>query len=173
MSETVAVEAHDTCVTHKSSSCSRNYTSKKTTTITVRIPVWLHKRLNEKGIVNISGFVRKLIIMETEGELSREEEIEAQLERLKEEMEKLQNYHSTLLKHGSYAREYVEKLKDGTIETHRPFHYSKPRQLALSKEEQELVSEAVKLREELNEQYKEKLREWLALKRESLKKGEK
>ncbi|MEM3601348.1 MAG: hypothetical protein QXN87_01590 [Candidatus Bathyarchaeia archaeon] len=167
VSGTIAVEAHNSCMTHESSSGSRNY-GNKTTTITIRIPVWLYERLKKKGILNISNFVRKLLVMEIEGEQSREEELESQLENLKIEMEKLQNYHSTLLKHGSYAKEYLEKLKDGTMITHKPFSYSKPGQLALSKEEQELVDETVKIREELAKQYGKKLKELLTLKRSRL-----
>ncbi|MEM3773460.1 MAG: hypothetical protein QXX92_00440 [Candidatus Bathyarchaeia archaeon] len=171
MSGTIAVEEHSKCVTYNvSSSRSRNYRN-KTVTITVRVPVWLYERLKEKGIYNISKFVRKLLLVEIEGKLTREQELEAELEQLTEEMDKLQKHHSTLLKHGSYAKIYVENLKDGTIVTHNPFRFSKPGQLALSKEEKELVDEAVKLREELNKQYKEKLREWLALKEESIKKN--
>lgn len=172
MSGTITVEAHDSCGTYdESSSRSRNYRN-KTLTVSVRIPVWLYERLKEKRISNISKFVRKLLLIEIEDcKLTREEELEAELEQLKEEMDKLQKHHSTLLKHGSYAKEYLENLKDGTIVTHKPFRYSKPGQLALSKEEQELVDETVKLREELNKQYKEKLREWLALKKESIKKN--
>ncbi|MEM2741975.1 MAG: hypothetical protein QXD95_07495 [Nitrososphaeria archaeon] len=169
MSGTIAVEEHNSCVTYNNR--SRNYRN-KTVTITVRIPVWLYERLKEKGISNISKFVRKLLLIEIEGcKLTREEELEAELEQLKEEMDKLQEYHSSLLKHGSYAKDYLEKLKDGTTVTHNPFRFSKPGQFTLSKEEKELVDKAVKLREELNKQYKEKLREWLALKEESIKKN--
>lgn len=171
MSGTIAVEEHSKCGTYdESSSRSRNYRN-KTVTISVRIPFWLYEKLKKKGILNISNFIRKLLIMEIESELSKEEELEAQLENLKLEMEKLQNHHSTLLKHGSYAKDYLEKLKDGTIVTHKPFRFSKPGQLALSKEEKELVDKAVKLREELNKKYTEKFREWLALKEESIKKN--
>ncbi|MEM3573724.1 MAG: hypothetical protein QXJ62_05820 [Nitrososphaeria archaeon] len=171
MSGTIAVEAHNSCVTYNESSSRRNYRN-KTVTITVRIPVWLYERLKEKRISNISKFVRRLLLIEIEGcKLTREEELEAELEQLKEEMDRFQDYHSTLLKHGSYARDYLEKLKDGNIVTHKPFHYSKPGQLALSKEEQELVDETVKIREKLAKQYGKKLKELLTLKKSHLKNG--
>ncbi len=87
-------------------------------------------------------------------------------------MDKLQEYHSTLLRHGSYAKQYLDRLKDGIIVTHKPFQYSKSGQLALTKEEQQLVDETVKLREELAKQYAEKLGELLSLKKEYIKKVE-
>jgi len=136
----------------------------KTITVSIRIPFWLYKRLKEKEITNISNFIRKLLLMEIGGSLTREEELEAQLEYLKTEMEKLQNYHSTLLKHGSYAKDYLEKLKDRNIVTHKPFRYCKPENPVLSKEEQELVDETIRLREQLANQYGEKLKELLMLK---------
>lgn len=163
MSETLTVEQHNNCVTHYSSSSSGNLKN-KTVTISVRIPSWLYKRFKEKGVSNISSFVRKLLLMEVETDLTREEELEAQLENLKSEMEKLQHHHTTLLKHGSYAKDYLEKLKDGNIVTHKPFRYSKPSNPTLSKEELELVDETVKLRERLSKQYREKLSMLLKLK---------
>lgn len=170
MSGTIAVEAYNSCcVTYDGSSGSRKYS--KSVSISIRIPFWLYKKLKEKGVSNFSKFIRKLILMDIGGELTKEEELETELEQLKEEMDKLQKYHSTLLRHGSYAKDYLEKLKDGSIVTHKPFHYFKPGQLALSKEEQELVDQAVKLREELNKKYKEKFREWLLIKKESIKKN--
>lgn len=164
MSGTIAVEEHSQCVTHKSSSGSRDYRS-KTTTITIRIPVWLYERLKEKGILNVSNFVRRLLIMEIEGNLTKEAEIEAELEQLKTEMGKLQNYHSTLLKHGSYAKDYKEKLKDAFIVSHKPFHYSKTHSPSVRIEEIQLVEETVELREKLSKQYREKLKELLELKK--------
>ncbi len=80
MSSTIAVEEHSSCVTHKSSS-SRNYS--KTVVISIRMPLWLYDRLKERGISNLSEFIRKLLLMEVEGELTKEEGLEAELEQLK------------------------------------------------------------------------------------------
>jgi hypothetical protein len=165
MSGTLAVEEHNQCVTHESSSCSSD---NRTTTITIRIPLWLLQRLKEKGVSNISKFARKLMLQEVEGELTKEEEIEYQLDVLREEMTKLHNYHKTLLAHGSYAKDYLEKLKDGNVVTHKPFSYSKSQNLTLSREELELVEETVKLREKLSNQYCEKLKELLKLKKKDM-----
>jgi hypothetical protein len=153
-------------VTHNSSSCSSD---NRTTTITIRIPLWLLQRLKEKGVSNISNFARKLMLQEVEGELTKEEELEYQLSMLREEMTKLHNYHKTLLAHGSYAKDYLEKLKDGNIVTHKPFQYSKSQYPTLSKDELELVDETVELREELSKQYREELKELLLLKKKRYK----
>jgi hypothetical protein len=161
MSGTLAVEEHNQCVTHES---SRSRINNKSITISIRIPFWLLQRLKEKGVSNVSNFARKLMLQEVESELTKEEELEYELQMLKEEMTKLHKYHKTLLTHGSYAKDYIEKLKDGNIVTHKPFYYSKPSNLTLSKEELELVDETVKLRQRLTKQYCEKLSMLLKLK---------
>ena len=163
MGQTTVTEEYKECVTHNSSSCSND---DRTTTISIRIPLWLLQRLKEKGVSNISNFARKLMLQEVEGELAKEQELEYQLNMLREEMKTLHNHHKTLLTHGSYAKDYLEKLKDGNIVTHGSFHYSKSQSPTLSQEELELVDETIRMREELSKQYQQKLKELLRLKAE-------
>jgi len=165
VSETIGVEKQIKCVTHNNSRCSSN----ETITMSIRIPTWLLQKIKEKGTSNISHFVRKLLLKEVECPSTTEEELEYELQRLKKEMEDLQDYHKTLLKHGSYAKDYLEKLKDGITVTHNPFNYSKALSPTLSQEEIGLVDETVKIREELAKQYCGKLKELLKLKREKYK----
>lgn len=153
------------CVTHDNSSGGSGIYDNKTVTISIRIPAWLYDKLKRKGVLNISQFIRKLVEREIEGELDEEERLEADLNDLKVEMERLQEYHSTLLKHGSYAQNYLEKLKDGNIVSHRPFYYSKHSQPTLSGNEQALVTETIRLREQLAKIYAEKLQRLLELKK--------
>jgi hypothetical protein len=158
------------CVTDSTSSCSsrKQARDERTTTVTVRVQIWLLQKLREKGIANTSRFIRKLLTREIEAELTKEEKLETELDELKYEMKGLQDYHKTLLAHGSYAKDYMNKLKDGINVSHSPFTYSKEQQPSISREELEIVKETVSMREELNTKYREKLRELLKLKRERL-----
>ncbi|MCS7115724.1 MAG: hypothetical protein N0A00_10100 [Candidatus Bathyarchaeota archaeon] len=167
MSGTVTVEENSSCVTYTNSGGRSSKHRNKTLTVSIRLPVWLYEELKAKGTSNISGFIRTLLARQLNVGSSEEERLEAELNELEAEMEKLQKYHSTLLKHGSYAQDYLEKLKDGNIVTHNPFKYSKPGQIPLSREEQKLVEETIKLREELSKVYAEKLRKLLELKRKN------
>jgi hypothetical protein len=154
-------------VTHNNSSSSRRpKTHNRTATISIRVHVWVLERLREKGITNVSNLVRKLLVKEVEGELTREERLMADLNELRSEMKGLQDLHKTLLAHGSYAKDYLNKLKDGTYVSHRPFKFSKEQNPSISQEEMELVDGTVELREALAKQYREKLRELLTLKKE-------
>jgi hypothetical protein len=171
VSETMAIEEHTTCVTHESSSCSR-YGS-KTTTITIRVPLWLFQKLKEKGVQDISRFVRQFLVREIHSGFSEEEGLEYELQTLKDEMSNLQEHHTTLLKHGSYAKDYLNKLKDGVSVTHKPFTYSKAQTPTLSQEEIGLVNETVNLREELARQYCSKLKQLLEVKKQRYRFGRK
>jgi len=165
MTETRTVEEQSTCVTYRDSSCS-SYFDNKTTPISIRLPLWLLQKLKEKGISNLSRYVKLLLIENIQGELSIEEKLDYELDSLKGEMAKLQDYNSTLLKHGSYAKDYYNKLKRGVSVTHRPFNFSKEQVPTLSQEELACVEETVNMREALNKQYREKLNQALKLKRE-------
>lgn len=167
MSENVQVEKLIPCVTYNNSSSSRrSSTDNRKATMSIRVNVWVLERLREKGITNTSNLVRKLLVKEVEGELTREERLIADLEVLKGEMKELQGLQKTLLAHGSYAKDYLNKLKDRTYVSHKPFKFSKEQSPSISQEEMELVNETVELREALAKQYSEKFRELLKLKKE-------
>jgi hypothetical protein len=167
MSEDVQVEKLIPCVTYNNSSSSRrSSTDNRKATISVRVHVWVLERLREKGITSISNLVRELLIKEVESELTREEKLMADLEWLTGEMKELQDLHKTLLVHGSYAKDYLNKLKDGTYVSHKPFKFSKEQSPSISQEEMELVNGTIELREALAKQYSEKLGELLKLKKE-------
>lgn len=168
MSETVAAEEYGKCVTYGSSSSSNRIYEHKSVTISVRIPAWLYDKLKSRGKLNMSKIIRQLLLKATDGELTEEEELETKLDQLKEEMDKLQRYNSTLLKHGSYAKEYQESLKDKTCVTHNPFTYHKPTQQTLTQQEQRLVDETVRLRGCLAKQYAETLDKLLQIKSQKL-----
>jgi len=141
----------------------RSRSRNKSTTISVRVPVWLYEKLREK-VQNISQFVRKLLILELEGELT-EEELEAKLNFLREEMDKLQEYKNTALKHGSYAEEYLNDLKDKQMVSHNPFYYSKKSTPTLKPEEQNIVEETTRLRNLLAQEYQQTLKRLIEIKR--------
>jgi hypothetical protein len=122
--------------------------------------------MKEKGVADFSKFIRQLLINEVHDELPAEEKLECELQQLQEEMKSLQKHHKTLLAHGTYAKDYLMKLKDGITVTHKPFNYSKAQIPNISPEEMELVVETVQQREDLAKKYREKLRELLKLKRE-------
>ena len=103
--------------------------------------------------------------MELEGELNEEEELEAKLDLLREEMDKLQEYKDTALKHGSYARGYLNDLKDKQIVSHEPFYYSKKSIPTLKPEEQNIVEEATRLRNLLAQEYLQTLKRLIEIKR--------
>jgi len=142
----------------------RSRSRDKSTTISVRVPRWLYEKLTQK-VQNISQFVRKLLILELEGELTEEEQLEAKLDLLREEMDKLQEYKDTALKHGSYAKEYLNDLKDKQMVSHNPFYYSKKSTPTLKPEEQNIVEETTRLRNLLAQKYQQTLKRLIEIKR--------
>ena len=122
--------------------------------------------MKEKGVEDFSKFIRQLLINEVQDELSAEEKLECELQRLREEMASLHKHHKTLLAHGTYAKDYLMKLKDGNVVSHKPFNYSKAQIANITPEEMELVVETVRLREELAKEYRQRFKELLKLKRE-------
>lgn len=87
MSDTEAARKPMACVTYSNSSCSRIPSAyNKKASISARVHVWVLDKLREKGITNVSHLVNKLLVKEVEGELTKEERLMADLERLKGEM---------------------------------------------------------------------------------------
>ena len=132
----------------------------------MRLPVGVMMVLRET-VPNISGFVRGLvvdglqrlpIVFEVE-----EYQLEVQVTQLTGELEKVHHWQKLLLKHGSYAEAYLEKLKGGWVMDRRPFHVPEPPPL-IKPEELVTVEDIVKYREKLAKQLIGLLNRLMALK---------
>jgi predicted CopG family antitoxin len=134
--------------------------SSDTTTISVRLDnAWFHKLKQKSGTATLSDYIRKLIFENLKQELSRKETIEFELEQLKAEMRKWHDYQKTLLKHGSYAQKYLEKIHDSQSVTHPPF--TQHRGSIIKPDEMNDLDRIVLKREELNKKFHELLKELL------------
>ena len=94
-----------------------------------RLPFEVYVLLRE-CVPNISGFLRKLVFdsLEKLTVVFEFEELGLELEisRLNEELEKVHRWQKLLLKHGSYAEAYLEKLKGGHVIDRKPFYVPQP-----------------------------------------------
>jgi serine/threonine protein kinase HipA of HipAB toxin-antitoxin module len=134
--------------------------SSDTTTISVRLEnAWFHKLKQKAGTTTLSDYIRKLIFENLKQELTRKEVIEFQLEELKLEMKRWHDYQKTLLKHGSYAQKYLEKIHDQQTVTHPPF--SQHRGSIIKPEEFHDLDRIILKREELNKEFHKLLKELL------------
>ena len=125
--------------------------SRALATVSFRLPVGVYGLL--RGCVpNVSGFLRGLVYSSLERlpvYLEFEEvKLEVEVTRLTEELEKVHRWQKLLLKHGSYAEAYLEKLKGGIVVDRKPFHVREPPPF-VKPEELVTVSDIVKYREKL------------------------
>jgi hypothetical protein len=97
--------------------------------ISVRLPVGVCSVLRD-SVPNVSSFVRELtyealerlpVVFEME-----EYRLEVEVARISEELEKVHRWQKLLLKHGSYAEAYLEKLKGGHVVDRKPFYVPEP-----------------------------------------------
>lgn len=136
------------------------------TTVSFRLPIGVYRVLKE-SVPNVSGFIRGLtydalerlpVVFEME-----EYRLEVDVARLTEELEKVHRWQKLLLKHGSYAEAYLEKLKGGIVVDRSPYHVREPPPF-VKPEELVTVSDIVKYREELAKQLVGLLNRLMALK---------
>ena len=87
-------------------------------------------RLLKSSVPNVSGFLRKVVYEAVERlpvYFSMEEfQLEVEIARLTDELQKVHRWQSLLLKHGSYAQAYLEKLKGGWVQDRKPFYEREP-----------------------------------------------
>jgi hypothetical protein len=77
--------------------------------------------------------------------------LEVEVARINEELEKVHRWQKLLLKHGSYAEAYLEKLKGGIVRDSKPFYVPEPPPF-VKPEELVTVSDIVAYRETLAKQ---------------------
>lgn len=130
------------------------------------MPIGVYVVLRE-CVPNVSGFMRRLVIdgLEKLPVVFEMEEykLEIQVAHLTAELEKVHHWQKLLLKHGSYAEAYLEKLKGGWVMDRRPFHVPEPPPL-IKPEELVTVEDIVKYREKLAKQLIGLLNRLMALK---------
>ena len=128
--------------------------SRALTTVSFRLPVGVHVLLKE-NVPNVSGFLRSVVyssLKKLPVYLEFEEvKLEVEVTRVTEELEKVHRWQKLLLKHGSYAEAYLEKLKGGKVTDRSPFYLPKPPP-SIKPEELVTVSDIVKYREKLAKQ---------------------
>lgn len=134
--------------------------------ISVRLPVGVYGVLKE-SVPNVSSFIRELtfdalerlpVVFEFE-----EYRLEVEVARINGELEKVHRWQRLLLKHGSYAQAYLEKLKGGIVVDRSPFYVREPPP-SVKPEELVTVSDIVKYREKLAKQLVGLLNRLMALK---------
>jgi len=139
--------------------------------INFRVPFVVYRVLRG-SVPNLSAFLRGLVFeaLERLPTWLRLEEfrLEVEVAQLCEELEKLQRWGAMLLKHGSYAKAYLDEVKgQGVILDRKPFylqpgqHYRPP----AKPEEILTLEELVKLREKLSIQLNQLLRRLIQLKK--------
>jgi len=116
-----------------------------------RLPVEVYVLLKE-CVPNVSEFLRKLVLdaLEKLPVYFEMEEFRLELEvaRLTEELEKVHRWQKLVLKHGSYAEAYLQKLKGGIVRDRKPHFLPEPPPF-VKPEELVTVSDIVKYRETL------------------------
>ncbi len=119
--------------------------------VSFRLPVGVAVLLSEH-IPNISLFLRTLVYDALEKlpvYLEMEEfRLELEVTRLAEELEKVHRWQKLVLKHGSYAEAYLQKLKGGIVRD-RKLHFLPEPPPFVKPEELVTVSDIVKYREAL------------------------
>ncbi|MEM3824240.1 MAG: hypothetical protein QXH87_04830 [Candidatus Bathyarchaeia archaeon] len=122
-------------------------------------------------VPNVSMFLRRLVydaverlptIFECE-----ELRLEVEVAMLCDELRRVHGYQTALLKHGSYAKSYLEKLRGGVIVDRKPFHIREPLP-EISKQELETVQQVVEYRELLAQKLNLKLKRLMELKKANL-----
>ena len=148
-----------TCGNTTSSSTSRSvkrYTplrrrSGRAKIVGFRLPEEVYVLLKE-CVPNVSGFLRKLVFDALERLhvyfVMEEFQIEIEVACLTEELEKVHRWQKLVLKHGSYAEAYLQKLKGGIVRDRKPHFLPEPPPF-VKPEELVTVSDIVKYREAL------------------------
>jgi hypothetical protein len=115
------------------------------------LPVEVHVLLKE-CVPNVSEFLRKLVLDVLEKlpvYFEMEEfQLEVDVARLTDELEKVHRWQKLVLKHGSYAEAYLKELKGGVIRDWKPHFLPRPPPF-VKPEELVTVEDIVKYREKL------------------------
>jgi len=137
-----------------------------TTRVSFRVSVDVY-RLLKGSVPNVSGFVRKVVyeaVQRLPVYYSMEEfQLEVEIARLADELGKVHRWQSLLLKHGSYAEAYLQKLKGGIVRDRKPHYLPEPPPF-VKPEELLVVEDIVKYREKLAKQLVDKLNRVMQLK---------
>jgi len=124
-----------------------------------------------KGVPNVSEFMRRLVYDAVENLPCyfecEEVRLEVEVALLCEELNRVHDYSKALLKHGSYAKDYLQRLKGGIVVDRKPFHLPEPPP-EISKDELGTVESVVEYRELLASRLNQKLGRLMELKRASL-----
>jgi len=120
-----------------------------------------------RSVPNISGFLRGLVY-DALGRLPvvyemEEQRLELEIAFLADELRKVHSWQCLLLKHGSYAEAYLEKLKGGLLQDRKPHFLPEPPPF-IKQQELFVVEDIVKYREKLAAQLTEKLSRIMKLK---------
>ena len=139
--------------------------------VRVRLPAGVYRLLRE-SVSNVSGCLRRLVIEFLErlpSYLEMEEfRLELEVAELGMELERVHRLQRLILKHGSYAKAYLQELKGGVNLDRRPFYMPKPRP-EIKPEELLTVSDIVEYREALAKLLVEKTARLIQLKKSKLK----
>ena len=129
-----------------------------------------------RSVPNVSEFLRRLVYEAVERLPCyfecEEARLEVEVALLCDELHRVHGYASALLKHGSYAKAYLEKLKGGRVRDWRPFNLRDPPP-QVAKDELVTVESVVEYRELLAVRLNEKLKRLMELKKAKLVGGEK
>lgn len=119
--------------------------------VSFRLPVEVAVLLREH-VPNVSKFLRGLVFSalgKLPVHLEMEEFwLELEVTRLTDELEKVHRWQKLVLKHGSYAEAYLQKLKGGIVRDRKPHFLPEPPPF-VKPEELVTVSDIVKYREAL------------------------
>jgi len=150
--------------TNRRSSC------RALTTVCFKLNVDVY-RLLKVNVSNMSEFFRQIVYEAVEKlpvYLSMEEfQLEIEIARLADELTKVHNWQIKVLKHGSYAEAYLQKLKGGWVQDRKPFFQRDPPPF-IRPEELLVVEDIVKYREKLAKQLVLKLNRVMQLKNQGL-----
>ena len=150
--------------TNRRSSC------RALTTVCFKLNVDVY-RLLKVNVSNMSEFFRQIVYEAVEKlpvYLSMEEfQLEIEIARLADELTKVHNWQIKVLKHGSYAEAYLEKLKGGLVQDRRPHFLPEPPPF-VRPEEIVVVEDIVKYREKLAKQLLVKVNRVMQLKNAGL-----
>ena len=151
--------------THRRRSCSA-----LTTRVCFRLSADVY-RLLKSSVPNVSGFLRK-VVYEAVEQLPvyfdiEEFKLEIEIAQLADELQKVHRWQSLVLKHGSYAEAYLQKLKGGLVTDRKPHFLPEPPPF-VRPEEIVVVEDIVKYREKLARQLLLKVNRVMQLKNAGL-----